>query len=144
MKNEELSAIVNELQQTLRKLEAAYPGRPFTLDGHTLGSIGEVWVAENYDIELATPSTHGYDAVAKKDGRKVEIKATQTGARIHFSSEPEHLIVLTIASDGSFTTIYNGPGSVVWNAASDDKTGKHINATRVSELNTSVSDTDRL
>jgi hypothetical protein len=57
-------------------LEQLFPGRKFTLDGHLVGSIGEVVAAYIFDLDLNPASTQGHDAKAK-DGRRVEIKLTQ-------------------------------------------------------------------
>ena len=48
----ELYAIVNQLERDYNKHD-----RRFTLDGHLLGSIGEVYAAERYGIELAKSSS---------------------------------------------------------------------------------------
>ena len=71
-------------------MEELFPGRPFTPDGHMVGSIGEVLAAEYFDLELLPSSFKGHDA-RDKQGRFVEIKATQ-GDAISLRSEPERLI----------------------------------------------------
>lgn len=43
---------VHSLIKIVRDLEQAFPGRHFTLDGHLLGSIGEVLAVYYYGIEL--------------------------------------------------------------------------------------------
>lgn len=80
-----------------------------------VGSIGEVIGASHFDLTLHAPSHKGHDARAR-DGRKVEIKATQ-GDVVALRSEPEHLVVLKILRDGSYEVIYNGPGNAPWLAA---------------------------
>jgi hypothetical protein len=80
-----------------------------------VGSIGEVLVASAYGLDLFPSSHEGHDAQSK-DGALVQIKATQVKF-IGLSSEPNHLIVIQIQSDGSFLEIFNGPGNVAWNAA---------------------------
>lgn len=97
------------------ELEALYPGRHFTPDGHMVGSIGEVIVADAYGLELLTASAKTHDARAQ-DGKMIQIKATQRD-RIAISSEPDYLIAIRIHSDGSYEEIYNGPGNLVWQAA---------------------------
>ena len=42
-----LQAIVNALTETYH--------RPFTLDGHLVGSLGEVYAKDHYDLELLPP-----------------------------------------------------------------------------------------
>ena len=108
--------ITNELEQT-------YPGRKFTVDGHLVGSIGEVIVAEHYGLSLLPNSTKTHDAVSK-EGKQVQIKATQVKG-IAISSEPDYLIVIRILPDGSWEEIYNGPGKAAWdNAGKMQKNGQ--------------------
>lgn len=64
------------LQAIVGRLETRYPGRKFTLDGHLVGSIGEVWAACIFDLRLLPPSEATHDAVAS-EGRLVQVKATQ-------------------------------------------------------------------
>jgi hypothetical protein len=103
---------IERIYAAVRELEQLYPGRPFTPDGHLVGSIGECLVAEAYDLRLMPPSNGGYDAVSAC-GKKVEIKATQ-GQRVAFRSEPEHCIVVQLSKSGTFRTIYDGPGHPIW------------------------------
>ena len=103
------------LQTIVRRLEDRFPGRKFTLDGHLVGSIGEVWAAYRFGLKLLTASAETHDAVAP-DGRHVQVKATG-GKAISISSEPQHLIVLRLERDGGAPTVYNGPGKEPWMAA---------------------------
>ena len=103
---------VQMLYEIVEKLEGMFPGRPFTPDGHMVGSLGECLVAHAYGLELMPPSNEGFDAKAE-DGRCVEIKATQAKS-VAFRSCPEHTIVIQIHRDGSFTECFNGPGRLVW------------------------------
>ena len=102
-----LSSSIEELYQIVARLESMYPGRKFTLDGPLVGSIGEVIAKERYGLELLPSSSERHDAVAK-DGRMVQIKATQ------INSEPEYLIVLKLDKRGQAEEIYNGPGKPAW------------------------------
>lgn len=110
-----VSAKVRELYAITRELEELYPGRKFTPDGHLVGSIGEVLVAEHYGLTLLPNSSETHDAVTN-DGKFVQIKATQMN-KISISSEPEYLIVIKLNPDGSWDEIYNGPGSAAWKLA---------------------------
>ncbi|MEE0027623.1 MAG: hypothetical protein U0J70_08535, partial [Atopobiaceae bacterium] len=49
-KAQELSSIIGEIYKLTNRLEAMYPGRHFTPDGHLVGSIGEVHAAEKYGL----------------------------------------------------------------------------------------------
>jgi hypothetical protein len=112
---QEVPALVKNLLETVKKLEELFPGRRFTLDGHLVGSLGEVLAAHRYNLELLRGSTEGHDAKAP-DGRMVQIKATQRGM-VGLRSKPDHLVVLQLSADGVSTEVFNGPGSLAWDAA---------------------------
>ena len=139
-----LSDKIKEIYRLTQELENAYPGRRFTPDGHLVGSIGEVIVAENYGLVLLPNSTKTHDAVSK-DGKNVQIKATQKSS-IAISSEPEYLIAIKILSDGSWVEIYNGPGKTVWdNAGKMQKNGQRpISLSKLRNLMESVGVKDKI
>lgn len=107
---------IRQLYEIVDELEASFPGRKFTPDGHMVGSIGEVLASYYYGIILSPASTSVHDGISL-NGTKVQIKATQ-GKTIGIRSCPDHLFVLHIKRDGSFEEVYNGPGEIVWNQAS--------------------------
>ena len=90
--------LVRQLYEIVEKLEAHFPERHFTPDGHLVGSIGEVLAAYYYGLELLPASAEAHDA-RTGDGRLVQIKATQRTS-IGMRSEPKHLLVLRIHSNG--------------------------------------------
>src|SRR5947207_12082975 len=100
--------LIRQLYSVVAELQSLYPGRPFTPDGHLVGSIGEVLAQSLYDLQLLPCSTADHDAVTR-DGRKVQIKATQTD-RVSLYSRPDHLLVLRLLRDGSTEEVFNGPG----------------------------------
>ena len=106
---------IQEIYSIVNELEAAFPGRKFTPDGHLVGSIGEVLATYHYGVELLQASTETHDALSK-DGKLIQIKATQ-GKSIGIRSEPEHLIVLKILNTGNAIEVYNGPGKIAWEVA---------------------------
>ncbi|BFK87231.1 hypothetical protein I4200191B4_15370 [Pseudoflavonifractor gallinarum] len=107
-----VSAKIKALYEISQELEALFPGRHYTPDGHMIGSIGEALAASYYNLELFPASEETHDAKAP-DGRLVQIKATQID-RIALSSEPKWLLVLKIHKDGTFSEEYNGPGKLAW------------------------------
>lgn len=115
-----------------------YSGRHFTPDGHMLGSIGEVYAAERYNLTLY-PASHQVHDGRTPDGREVQIKITQ-GDRIGLSSKPEFLIVLKVDRLGTITEIYNGPGDEPWKQAGKmQKNGQRmISVGKLKALNTGV------
>lgn len=145
-----LGSIIAELQQIVDKLQAAYPGRKFTLDGHIIGSIGEVWAANKFGLALKEHSFKGYDAVAP-DGKPVEIKTARNSKQINFSATEsdnllaERLIVVKISPELEISTIYDGPALPVWEAANEDKKRgrRTISVNKVIELQRSLNNKDR-
>ena len=139
-----LSDKIKELYKITNELENEYPGRKFTPDGHLVGSIGEVIVAENYGLELLPNSTEKHDAKTK-DGKLVQIKATQVKG-ISIYSEPDFIIVIQLQSDGSWIEIYNGPGKYVWdNAGKIQKNGQRpISIHKLKSLMEAVKDSDKI
>lgn len=102
--------LMSQLYSVVAELESMF-GRHFTPDGHMVGSLGEALAEFHYGLKLTPPSTPGCDAF--KDGKRIEIKATQ-GNRVAFRSEPDYVLVLRLEKDGSFEEIYNGLGKRVW------------------------------
>ena len=139
-----LSDKIKELYKITNELESSYPGRKFTIDGHLVGSIGEVIVAEHYGLELLRNSTETHDAVST-DGKYVQIKATQIN-RIAISSEPDYLIVIKLFSNGFWEEVYNGPGKPVWdNAGKMQKNGQRpISLSKLRSLMNSVDKKDTI
>ena len=114
---------IRELYKITSELEDMYPGRKFTLDGHLLGSIGEVYAAEKYNLSLLKTGAEKHDA-RSSDGKMIQIKITQT-ERVSIYSEPDYLIVLKMNYDGTIEEVYNGKGRSPWNNAGKlKKTGQ--------------------
>ena len=139
MKWDEAATYLDDLYAASEGLERLFPGRKFTLDGHLVGSVGEVVAAYMFDLDLNAASTHGHDALSK-DGRQVEIKLTQ-GKGVAIRHEPEHLLVLHRPKGGPVRVIYNGPGDLAWQAAGKmQKNGQRpISLAKLSALDNSVS-----
>jgi hypothetical protein len=124
-----LFATVTELQE-----EFAADRRKFTLDGHLVGSIGEVVAAYAFELELLTSSSSVHDAKTA-DGRLVQIKLT-AGNRIAMYNQPDHLIVLHL-NKLKTELVYNGPGEPAWNRCGQvQKNGERsVGLTKLRELN---------
>ncbi len=144
--HDKLQILVKQLYATVNELEAMFPGRHFTPDGHLVGSLGECLVADAYALELLPASNKGHDAITQ-DGIKVEIKATQSKS-VSFRSEPEHAIIIKIIPDGTFEEIYNGLGSRVWQQFENKNRPSNgqfqISITKLRALNELVSDEERV
>lgn len=103
--------LIRAIYAAVAELEAMFPGRKFTPDGHMVGSLGEALAAHHYRVTLHGASFECHDGHC--DGKNVQVKATQ-GERIAISAQPEVLLVLKLHPDGSFTEVYNGAGRHVW------------------------------
>ena len=112
---EEVPALIGDLLKATQRLNALFEGRPFTPDGHLVGSIGEVVAEYIYDLKLQPASTAQIDAHTQ-DGRSVQIKLTGAKGRsfgMRWSSQiktqhAELLLALKLSENG-FKEIYNGP-----------------------------------
>ena len=114
---EDIRTAIKKIFRSCRRL-TELTGRPFSPDGHLVGSFGEVTAADLLNLTLMPPSNDGYDAIDEQ-GRRVEIKAT-TRASICLSAygtKAERLVVVVIDGDGGTEIAYNGPAAPVWDAA---------------------------
>jgi hypothetical protein len=142
-KMDDVKIQIRKLLDIVRELENDFPGRPFTLDGHLVGSIGEVMAAYYYGIELYAASTPAHDG--EIDGKKVQIKISQQN-KIAIYHEPEYLIVLYLTKSGDIYEVYNGPGREPWNRAGkmDRHNIRHMTVNQLMELDGCVSDENRI
>lgn len=128
--------LIRDLYRIVDELEALYPGRKFTPDGHLVGSIGEALVAEKYGLTLMPASNKGYDAT-DADERRIEIKCTGAD-HFAFRHEAECVIAVVLKRDGSIEEVYNGPGGLVWDLFKHRKlpsNGQHrISVSRLRKL----------
>lgn len=142
-KMERVKERVQNMISIVRELEADFPGRPFTLDGILVGSIGEAMAAYYYGIELYAANTKTHDG--EIDGRKVQIKTTGQD-RVAIKYEPDYLIVLYIRKDGEIFEVYNGPGDAPWNSASkpDRNNNRYMTVPKLMELDRIVVENQRI
>jgi len=131
----DIPRLIGELFKIVKSLNEIFPERPFTPDGHLVGSIGEVVARYIYGITLEKCSNEGFDAKTK-DGRTVEIKlAGKKGKNVSVSSEaepPDYLIVLKLTEEG-FVEIYNGQFPVeLWQSKAASK--RKIKSLTLNEL----------
>ena len=134
---------VRMLLDQVNALETMFPGRHFTLDGHLVGSVGEVAAAYHYGIELFPPSTELHDGYV--DDRNVQIKITQTD-NVLIGKEPDCLIVLYLARTGKIYEVYNGPGAIPWKTpGKPDKRGyKHLRVNKLMGLDKDIKSEERI
>lgn len=89
-----LPMLLDRLYAIVAELVEMAPGRRFTLDGHLVGSIGEVVAAYAYELHLHPTGYRAHDAKTV-DGRHVQVKLTQRES-IAISRRCERLIVLRL------------------------------------------------
>jgi hypothetical protein len=112
-----LPAPVVKIYEAVAELEAAYPGRKFTPDGHLVGSIGEVVAAEAYGLTLYPSSHAGHDA-HDGNGGDVQMKMTgPTGKSVALYDTCSRLIVLKVVSPHRAEVVYDGSGESAWEKA---------------------------
>lgn len=127
-----LPPAVARIYEAVAELEARYPGRKFTPDGHLVGSIGEVIAAEALGLTLHPASYPGHDAFDAAGD--VQIKMTgQAGTGVALYSTCVRLVVLKIVSPHEAEIVYDGPGEPAWEAAAPmAKNGQRV--VRLSKL----------
>ena len=154
MDTKKFPKLIKQLYDIVEELEdmtAKYPGgkRHFTLDGHIVGSMGEVLAMYHYGIELYSASTETHDG--RINSREVQIKATQSddkNATIGVRSAPQFLLVLKIDKEGKAEEIYNGPGKFIKEIIDSRKrpsNGQYqIRLGKLRKLMTEVADEDKI
>ena len=111
---EQIPALVSDLIKTTGRLNTLFPSRPFTPDGHLVGSIGEVVAEYIYGLELEACSTPQVDA-RTSDGRSVQVKLTgekgsSYGLRwpLREGEAAADLLLCMKLSKRGFEEVYNG------------------------------------
>jgi len=141
---------IKQMLQVVKQLQQVYPTKKFTLDGRLVGDLGEVIAEIAYEIKLHDDLRKHHDAIVTDgSGRQVQIKATMK-ASLTFPCDhiPDYYLGLKVHPDGTFTEIFNGPGSIAWRAIKNrqpTKTNLHniaINA--LMRLNETVPSCDRI
>ena len=69
-----------DLIRITNEMEELYPERSFKLDGILLGNIGEILAAYHYGHKLFKQSVPTHDGEVIADGRKVQVKITQSNS----------------------------------------------------------------
>jgi hypothetical protein len=127
-------------------------GRKFTLDGHLVGSFGEVLAKNAYGLILEKSQSEKACDAKDASGKRIEIKATfgkSVGFRRHDTGcEADFCVVLKLKQDATFDEIYNGPTKPIienLEVRPLQKNGqRQISLSQLGELNKQVDDSDRL
>jgi hypothetical protein len=105
---------VSRIYKATAELEALYPNRRFTPDGHLVGSIGEVIAAAALGLSLYPMSKPGHDAYDANGD--VQIKMT-AGNAVAMYATSQRLVVLRVVSPEEAEIVYDGPGAPAWESA---------------------------
>jgi len=128
---------VARIYQATAELEALYPGRKFTPDGHLVGSIGEAVAAQALGLALYPMSRPGHDAYDANGD--VQIKMT-AGTSVAMYATCDRLVVLRVVSPEEAEIVYDGPGQPAWEKAG--KMGKNgqrvVNLSRLRAIATTT------
>lgn len=115
---------VARIYKAVADLEALYPERKFTPDGHLVGSLGEVIAAKAFGLTLYPMAYPGHDAYDANGD--VQIKMT-AGNSVAMYATSNRLIVLRVVSPAEAEIVYDGPGGPAWDAAGKmSKTGQRV------------------
>ena len=104
---------VARIYKAAAELEALYPGRKFTPDGHLVGSIGEVIAAEALGLTLYPMSKPGHDAFDANGDVQIKLTAGKSIAMYMLRSPrcaPDRIA-------GRGWIVYDGAGQPAWDAA---------------------------
>ena len=135
--------------EALRQLYAArnalrqhFDGLPFTLDGRMVGDIGEAIAVSHWGLTRLPEGSKTHD-VKTKSGKLIQIKTTQQtrgGAGVGLGLDKQsfdHLIVIQIAEDASYSVLYDGPGRYV-DEKRDGKKSASLTVNQLRELDKAV------
>lgn len=141
----EVGDLIGNLYRIVDRLQTLFPGRKFTLDGHLVGSIGEVLAAHMFNLVLLPGSSPTHDAVTI-DGRKVQVKLTQGKSGVALRAQPDFLLVLRLTPERSVEVIYNGRGESPWlHAGAKQSNGqRRISLKRLREIDACVTKVERI
>jgi hypothetical protein len=110
-----LPTAVAKIYEATKQLNAEYPCRSFTPDGHLVGHLGEAIAAKEFNLKLLSSAHPGHDAT-DNNGRYVQIKLT-AGDAVSLYSDCDRLIVMKIETPEWARLVYDGDGAPIWSKA---------------------------
>ena len=137
-----------QLYAARNALREAFPGLPFPLDGKLVGDLGEAIARQHWNLRPLPAGTKTHD-VTDERGRRIQIKTTQQSR----SASPvglgldqrsfEHLIVIQLGEDASFTVLFDGPGSRI-DERRQHKKSASLSVGQLRELDQQVDSSERV
>jgi hypothetical protein len=115
MRRIRLPAAVATIYAAVQELNAEFPERSFTPDGHLVGNLGEVIAKKEFHPTLLDNSHPGHDA-KDADNCFVQIKLTAKES-IGMCADCDRLIVMKLESPEWAVLVYDGPGAPAWACA---------------------------
>lgn len=111
-----LPSCIAALASARKRVQQHYKasGLPFTFDGRLVGDIGEALALELFDLVPCARRTKAVDALTRKGGRTVQIKATGLSTKgpafSRGEGKAEFLVFFFVDFErGLASVIYNGP-----------------------------------
>jgi hypothetical protein len=136
---------VKQLLAIVAQMQMDYPKKKFTLDGRLVGDIGEILAEQQYDLELLKGLRERHDAISR--GRFVQVKTTMKNT-LGLGDIPDYYLGLKVDENGGVEEIFNGPGSIIWEAIKHRRRPKNhvypIPLALLRTLNNQVEDKDRI
>ena len=138
--------IIKRLYAARNELRQAFPGLSFTLDGKLVGDIGEAIAMDAYRLIPLAAGAKRHD-FRTEAGREVQVKLTQqTKGNVGLGRSKqrfEHLVVLQVFEDGTYSVLFDGPGEYIDRAWAHKKSAS-LSILQLRRLNDSVKETERL
>lgn len=146
MSGERVREALEHIFRGIGILQTEFVNRRFTIDGRLVGDIGEIIAAAEFDVTLDDVGRADHDGTTS-DGRRVQVKATFQDA-LTFRRTPELYLGFKLGRDGSHEVVYNGPGSIIYDAyigrAGIGTTLLRFPIARLRQLSAEVPDEDRV
>ena len=136
---------IAEIYTIANELGDAFGIDTCTPDGHLLGAIGQIAAKIAFGLEFGSEEEE--HNCSWSDGvRKINVQVRCSGrGNIALRREPEYLIALEIAPNGSIRLLFNGPGKLVWERIDHQKsTQKYASANLLRRVQTEVAQRDQL
>ena len=134
-----------KIKSSVNELNAHFLPRKFTLDGHLLGSVGEIYASYYYGIDLYPSGKPIHDGFV--NNKDIQIKVTQNKS-VELKEIPNYLIVLHIdvtETEVVISEVFNGPGSIaVGNNIKNNNGEYYLGFKTLLEARTRVKDSERI